>query len=289
MPRSKCLAYNDEQLRILLCIAGYGPLSLTDLVSTTGIKTSNLSTEINNLISTKILKKDKGPQNKRRGRPREYLALKSPWILLSICDELEYRKYQYESEMKKLNSRMNNEFWADWFEIANDPDEGKRQDFLDKYNEIIRERINLGAEDGSFSAKADLADIDGQKIIVWQQYDGRLSSTKEISYQGIIFWLQLLQNPTLRILGFLMDNAAKDHSAEEIADAICLETDIVSGIMPKLEASQKIVSMRKDQTKTFKLNIKNQKVKRQMGGGLRKVNFDNLSKRLQQGQRFENK
>lgn len=156
MARSKCLEYNDEQLRILLCIAGYGPLSVTDLSMATGIKRGNLSAEIKNLLSHEVLKKDEAPQMKsrRRGRPRDYLALKSPWLIRNICDELEYRKYQYESEVKKLDSSINNKFLADWYKIANDSDESKRHELLDKYSEIMRERINLGAEDGSFSAKA---------------------------------------------------------------------------------------------------------------------------------------
>jgi hypothetical protein len=213
-------------------------------------------------------------KSRRRGRPREYLALKSPWLIQSIYDELEYRKYQYESEVKKLDSSINNKFWADWSKIANDSDEGKRQDFWDKYSEIMRERINLGAEDGSFSAKATWEDIDGQRILVTKQYDGVQYSTREISYQGIKYWLRRLQSPTLKILGFFMDNVPKEYSMPEIAEGAGLEPDILSRSLPKLEESQKIVATRRGQVKTYRLNMQNREIIELMDTiGLRKMNL----------------
>ena len=227
MPRSKSLTYNDEQLRILVCISLYGPHSLTDLMLRTGMKRSNLSAEITNLLSRGVLKRDKLTQIRSRhpGRPREYLALVSSWTIQSVCDELEYRKYQHESEIKKLDSSINNEFWVDWDKIANDPNECKRKDFSDKYLNIMLERINLGGEKGSSAPKATLQDIDGEPTIVIDPSGNARNLPKEISYQGIKYWLRLLQSPTIKLLGFLMDNAPKEHSIQEIAEGTNLEED----------------------------------------------------------------
>jgi len=274
MPRSKCLRYNDEQLRVLLCIAGYGPLSQTDLSRATGIEKRNLPHVINDLRLHKVLKNYEVPQTcgKRRGRPKEYFSLNSPWLIQDICDELEYRKNQYEIEMKELESQINYEYWDEWSKIANDADKERKQRFLDKYSEIMVERLNLGANDGSISHRAARIEVEGQRTIVWHPYNGIPSSLRVFSYQGIEYWLRRLQSPMLRVLGFLMDNPTTEYSKSEIAEGAGLDMDALSEIWLKLKTSGLIVATQGSQVETYKLNMKNHEVMGLMDTfGLRKI------------------
>jgi predicted transcriptional regulator/uncharacterized protein with HEPN domain len=267
MPRSKCLKYNDEQLRILVCITGFGPLAQKELSRTTGIKKGNLSTAVKSLLSQGILiHKNIQDTGKKRGRPMEYLALKSPFLIQEICDELEYRKNQHEIEMKEFDARFI-EYWAEWSDIVGDP--SKYKDFADKYGEIMRERAILGAEDGSFSMRAIWAEVEGQRTIVVQKYDGTDNALKEISYQGIKYWLRLLQHPVRRILSFFIDNESAIFSKSEIEHGACLYTypdaflytDALSKILSKLEAGAIITATQADQGKKYRLNIANPETK----------------------------
>jgi len=96
---------------------------------------------------------------------------------------------------------------------------------------------------------------------------------KEISYQGIKYWLRLLQSPTIKLLGFLMDNAPKEHSIQEIAEGTNLEEDTLSRLLPSLEKSQKIVASHKNEVKTYKLNMQNREIIGLMDiMGLRRIN-----------------
>jgi predicted transcriptional regulator len=277
MPRSKCLAYNDEELRILLCIAGYGPLSTTDLSRATGIRMGNLSTEIKNLLSRDVLKKDSAQmKSRRRGRPRVYLALDSPWVMQTIRDELEYREKQYEIEMNQLDGVINNEFWVDWDRIASD--KSKHQDFLNEYGELVIRRLNLGAKADLFSNKSIRENVDGESILERQQRDGIRNSLRKISYPGIRFWLQVLQNPTLRVLGFFMDNPIEDYSLDEIEEAVCMEYNDTSSALLELEKKQELIATMRGGTKTYRLNLRNQSIEKQMHAGLRKITYENLSR-----------
>lgn len=267
MPRSKCLKYNDEQLRILICIAGFGPLSQTELSRATGIKKGNLSTTVKSLLSQGILiHKDLQETGKKRGRPKEYLALKSPCSIQEILDVLEYRKYQYEREMKKFDACFK-EYWVEWAKIANDP--SKHKDFLDKYGELMRERANLGAEDGSFSSKAVWVDVEGEHTLVVQNYNGTDEALKEISYQGTKYWLRLLQHPVRRILSFLIDNEPAIFSKSEIEHGACLYTypdaflytDALSKILSKLETGAIIKAILVNPEKKYRLNMANPETK----------------------------
>jgi len=267
MPRSKCLKYNDEQLRILVCVAGFGPISQTELSKATGIKTGNLSTAVRSLLSQGILiHKDLQETGKKRGRPKKYLALKSPCSIQEILDVLEYRKYQYEIEMKKRDACFK-EYWVEWAKIANDP--SKHKDFLDKYGELMRERANLGAEDGSFSSKAVWADVNGNHTLVVQNYDGTDHALKEISYQGIKYWQRLLQHPVRRILSFLIDNEPAIFSKSEIEHGACmytypdafLYTDALSKILSKLETGAIIKAIIANSEKKYRLNMANPETK----------------------------
>jgi len=275
MSRSKRLHYNDEQLRVLLCIAGYGPLSRTDLSKATGIEKGNLSRVVNELLSGRIIKPREGPETtgRSRGRPREYLALESPQIVQELCDELKFRKKLYELERARLDLYNNEKYWADWCEIAGDLDNNRRAAFLDKYRELKRKRLNLGADDGSFSTKAVWVEVDGRRVIVVRRYNGILYSTREVSYQSVKYWLRRLHSPMLIVMGFFMDNESVVHSKSDIAKGTGLKMTVLSQIWPKLEAQGIILATRMvGQVKMYKLNKQNDDVKELMDTvGLRKI------------------
>lgn len=274
MPRSKCLQYNDEQLRVLLCIAKFGPLSQKEISRITGIDKRNLSAVTDELSSHKVIKLLELPKTmgKRRGRPMQYFTLNSPWMVQSICDELKYRKNQYEIEKKELNSRIGLQSWAEWYEISDNADEERRNAFLDKYTKLLVDRINLGGDDGSISAKAVISEVEGKPTIIWNYYDAIPHSLRYISHQGVLFWLNLLQEPSLKVLHFLMDNPTTIYSKSEIAGGAALYEDDLLKILPRLKTSQLIIAIQGSLEETYKLNIQNRGVERLMDKiGFRKI------------------
>ena len=136
MPRVKHRRFTDEQLRVLLCIADNKPVSqdtidflqpivppdwkprdndrLTqkDLTAETGIEKGNLSHVVNELIADGYLVRQDSKESKRPGRPGEYLDLASPYVILDLRDELEYRMNAYEREKGELLDLIDNELIA---------------------------------------------------------------------------------------------------------------------------------------------------------------------------------
>lgn len=226
-----------------------------------------MSAAIQVLLDRGILAHRDPYMTKKPGRPLEYLDLKSPCVIRDICDELKYRKEHCEIEMKELESRLNYEMWAECSEIGNDI--SKRNKFVDKYNKLAGERLNLGAANGSFSLRAVKDDAQGKHAWVVQEYDGTDNALKEISYQGIKYWLRLLQHPVRRILSFLIDDELAIFSKSEIERGACLYTysdaflhaDGLSKILSKLEAGAIITATQVDHEKKYRLNIANLETK----------------------------
>lgn len=264
MPRSKCLHYNDEQLRILICIAGFGPFSRTDLSEVTGIKHRNLAHAINDLLENGDLKPIEVPERISRnpGRQKEYLTLTSIWIVRRICDELEFRKNRLKAAMEELDSRIIEKNSTEGLAKLN---ENERKAFLDEWGEAMLKRLSLGAEDGSYSSKAAWEDVDGQRTIVVQRYDGVLYSVREVSYLGVIYWLWRLQNPALRVLSFLLDNGSADYSKNGLVEGTGLEMDVLSQMCKRLESDGLIIlAGMSGQEEMYKLNRRNPVVKKLM-------------------------
>lgn len=264
MSRSKSNQFTDEQLKVLLCTAGYGPLSRTDLSEVTNIKPGNLTFAINDLLSHRVLKSKEVPEriSRGRGRPREYLTLSSYWTVQEICDELEFRKNRYEADMRELEAYVNGK--AQPNNILG-LDESGRRTYLSEWGDAQLKRIKLGAADGSFSSKAVWAEVDGHRTIIWHRYDGIPYALREISYQGVSYWLRQLQNPALKVLRFLIDNGSPDRSKKDIAKGTGLEITTLSRILPRLEARQIVIATGfEGQYNVYKLNKKSRTVKELM-------------------------
>lgn len=244
MSRSKCDRFNDEELRVLICVAGFGPLSLTELSKMTGITMGNLSHAGERLVSKGFLKHLDGPETKMRGRPREYLSLASPWFTLYICDELEYRLTQYQIELEKLKQRVNSSDYANWIENAN----------------------ALMYETG----------LRNDKQLRWECV---IKSTKVISPPGVEYWLARLRSQKLKVLGFLFDNPYKNYSISEIAGGAGIDDMVsLSETLKKLVKSDYVISVANGKDEAFKLNDKNTDAIELMDTvGLRKINAQHMS------------
>lgn len=135
--KSEYLNFIDNELRVLICITVYGPLSRADLSTKTGIKKGNLTPIVDGLLSRCHLKEQNPPQtiDKAAGRPTEdWLVLAYPQKIYDIIIELEYRKEYYTGEIK-LRQR---ELHAMAFR---EPEENERE----RLRKIVLKRLALGS------------------------------------------------------------------------------------------------------------------------------------------------
>ncbi|VVB70047.1 Uncharacterised protein [uncultured archaeon] len=201
MSRGKWLQFNDEQLRILLCIAdnvpipqddlkelmhtapGWKPrdyelLTQSDITKLTGIEKGNLSHSITELVARGILKQQDSRKSKRRGRPGRYLELASHYTIFYVCDELQYRMKGYGQERGELDSVIE-KLYHELFQIPYD-EETADSDNL--------ENAVLGKYACALTKYAKLGDPSSAS-----------NSLKEVSYPMLQYWSWRMQHEAKKV------------------------------------------------------------------------------------------
>lgn len=153
----------------------YELLSQTAITKLTGIEKGNLSRNIAELIARGILKRQGSRKSRCAGRPAKYLILVSPYTILDLCDELEYRMSGYERER------------------------GDLQDFIDKQTrDWLRSDDQWDVADG-FTMTGIEENREAKTKLQKLYRFAASNSLREVSYPMVQYWLWRLRQKVEKV------------------------------------------------------------------------------------------